>query len=51
MSDQKNLSDSGRITITNGKLNVPDNISSLLLRETGQEEISGVLHNTYLIQQ
>ena len=25
MSDQKNLSDSGRITITNGKLNVPDN--------------------------
>ncbi len=24
MSDQKNLSDSGRITITNGKLNVPD---------------------------
>ena len=25
MSDQKNLSDSERITITNGKLNVPDN--------------------------
>ncbi len=25
MSDQNNLSDSGRITITNGKLNVPDN--------------------------
>ena len=25
MSDQKNMSDSGRITISNGKLNVPDN--------------------------
>ncbi len=25
MSDQKNVSDSGRITVTNGKLNVPDN--------------------------